>query len=185
MVSTEDREIAEIATSYGANVPFFRSDKTANDYATTRDVILEVIESYKNMGITYQFICCIYPTAPFVTDEKLIQGMKLIEQSNIHQVMSVVEYSFPPQRCNIINSQGFLEYKFPEYKKVRSQDLSKWYHDVGQFYFYNTEFYLHGDEKKKNIYPIIVSELEAQDIDNETDWRLAEMKYKLLKEREV
>lgn len=185
MVSTEDREIAEIARLYGANVPFFRSDKTANDYATTRDVILEVIESYKKMGITYQFICCIYPTAPFITDEKLIQGMKLIEQSNIHQVMPVVEYSFPPQRCNIINSQGFLEYKFPEYKKTRSQDLSKWYHDVGQFYFYNAEFYLHGDEKKKSIYPIIVSELEAQDIDNETDWRLAEMKYKLLKEREV
>ena len=49
MVSTEDQEIAEIAKKYGAKVPFFRSNKSADDFATTVDVLLEVIKQYDKL----------------------------------------------------------------------------------------------------------------------------------------
>lgn len=182
MVSTDDEEIAEVARVYGAEVPFMRSDKTSDDYATTRDVLMEVIEEYRKNGKEYKYMCCIYPTAPFISEDKLIVGMKNIVKRGIHQVLPVVEYSFPPQRSTYINDSGYLEYNFPQYKNARSQDLPKWYHDAGQFYFYDMDFYLHGNEQEKNIYPIVVSELEVQDIDNESDWRLAEIKYKAFSE---
>ncbi len=71
MVSTDDEEIAEIAKKAGASVPFMRSAKTSDDYATTDDVLMEVLEEYEKMGRDFAYMACIYPTAPFVTAEKL------------------------------------------------------------------------------------------------------------------
>lgn len=48
MVSTDDEEIASIAESHGAKVPFMRSEKTANDFATTADVIFEAPTDMQN-----------------------------------------------------------------------------------------------------------------------------------------
>ena len=67
MVSTDSDEIKEIAIRYGAKVPFMRSESTSNDYATTSDVLLEVVEKYEQLGKMYDVGCCLYPTAPFVT----------------------------------------------------------------------------------------------------------------------
>lgn len=180
MVSTDDKEIADIAIRYGANVPFFRSKKTSDDYATTKDVLLEVIEEYQKRGQTFEKMCCIYPTAPFVTGDKLVKAMSVIDEKRGEMAMPVVAYSFPPQRCNVINSEGFLEYKFPENRLSRSQDLEKWYHDAGQFYVYDIEKFMKADGMCMEILPIEVPELEVQDIDNEVDWKLAEMKFDLM-----
>ena len=70
MVSTDDRQIADIAAAYGAAVPFYRSEKTSGDFATTTDVLLEVLEEYDRRGVHFEAACCIYPTAPFVTGDK-------------------------------------------------------------------------------------------------------------------
>ena len=82
MVSTDDERIALIAKNAGAEVPFMRSEKTANDYATTTDVLLEVIEQYDKMGITFENACCIYPTAPFVNAAKLKNAMAILQKDN-------------------------------------------------------------------------------------------------------
>ena len=79
MVSTDDEEIAEIAKLYGAKVPFFRSEKNSDDFATTADVLDEVINKYKNeLNKKYDYICCIYPTAPFITANKLKEVYNLL-----------------------------------------------------------------------------------------------------------
>ncbi len=180
MVSTDSYVIAEIAQKYGARVPFMRSDQTADDYATTSDVILEVLRNYEKMGRTFEYISCIYPTAPFVTGGKLKSAMKIIETNDCVEVMPVVEFSYPPQRCYVIENDK-MHYKYPEYSEIRSQDLEKYYHDAGQFYFYRTDEYLVRNGKiKGDVYPLIVSTMEVQDIDNESDWKIAEIKYKLI-----
>ncbi len=183
MVSTDDNKIAEIAKNAGAEVPFMRSEETSNDYATTADVLMEVLEKYKERGIRYENACCIYPTAPFVTGYKLRQAMAMLVKEKKDSVMPVVPFSFPPLRGMVIND-GKLEYKWQEYAMKRSQDLEEIYHDCGQFYVFREK------KKKKekklvtdNTAGMIISELEVQDIDNETDWQLAEMKYRLLKEK--
>ncbi len=180
MVSTDSEEIARIAIEYGASVPFMRSEATANDYATTNDVLVEVFSEYENRGQHFDLAVCIYPTAPFITAEKLQEAVRVMQEEEADAVTPVVRYSFPPQRAFVIR-EGLLEYQYPECAPMRSQDLEPIYHDCGQFYVMKVENVLKGLPVKKSV-PFIVSELEVQDIDNEEDWKLAEMKYRMMQE---
>jgi len=183
MVSTEDEEIAELARKAGAVVPFMRGDENANDFATTTDVLLEVVEEYEKRGKHFEFGCCIYPTAPFVTADKLRDGMEKLATSDADTLMPVVPFSFPPQRGMVIREDK-LQFVQPEHALTRSQDLEHWYHDVGQFYCFRTENF----KRNKiltvgNVLPFVVSELEVQDIDTISDWKIAEMKYEAMVEK--
>ena len=184
MVSTDDEKIAQVAKAAGAKVPFMRSEKTSNDYATTADVLMEVIEEYKKLGQEFAYTCCIYPTAPFITAEKLQKAFSIIKEQNAAQLKPVIAYSFPPQRCEVVRD-GKLEMLHPEHRNTRSQDLEPYYHDCGQFYFYDTKELIKGNGIiVEKVIPMVLSELEVQDIDNETDWKLAEIKYKMMVERD-
>lgn len=181
MVSTDDQEIARIAEQYGAQVPFFRSEKTANDFATTNDVLLEVLEELDKREESYDLACCLYPTAPFVTAEKLRDAVEKLLESDADTLIPVVSFSYPPQRAMIVKD-GRLVFEYPQYLDSRSQDLEPHYHDVGQFYVFRTAaFRVNRKLMVGNILPMVVSELEVQDIDNQTDWEIAEMKYRLMK----
>ena len=179
MVSTDDEEIAAIARQYGATVPFMRSKEQSNDYATTADVLLEVINCYEELGQNFDILCCLYATAPFVNANKLMNCFSLLED-NIDSAFTVVPYSYPIQR-SLIQRDKRIEMAYPEYKNSRSQDLDIHYHDAGQFYFSTVE----NVRKNKSLWgnntaPYILSELEVQDLDTPTDWKLAEIKYTLL-----
>ena len=176
MVSTEDEEIARIAREAGAQVPFMRSSESAGDYASTDDVLLEVLTAYEERGREFDSFCCLYPTAPFVTAEKLRTAMGLLDKAD--SVMPVVPFSFPPQRCMVLNEEGELRMKWPEHAKTRSQDLEPYYHDCGQFYCCRTAPFLECQTTDlPHMVPMIMSELEVQDIDNPDDWEIAELKY--------
>ncbi len=184
MVSTDSEEIAETARRFGARVPFMRSSKNADDYATTADALLEVMERYQEMGRTFSYLCCIYPTAPFVTAEKLRDAMRLMEEHHPSLILPVVAFSYPPQRSYVMDENGCLEFKYEEYSRSRSQDLEKWYHDAGQFYMYDAKRFLQEKGAPQGpIMPIYVSELQVQDIDSEDDFKIAELKYQLMKEK--
>jgi N-acylneuraminate cytidylyltransferase len=183
MVSTDDQEIAEVARHAGAKVPFIRSDKTSNDFATTAEVLQEVLDEYRKIGMKFESACCIYPTAPFITGRRLADAMNVLENKQADSVIPVIRFSFPPQRGFVIND-GKIEPKWPEYMPMRSQDLQPFYHDAGQFYCFNIEsFLLQNTLIMKNTYPIVLSEMEVQDIDSEEDWLIAEQKYQFLKGR--
>ncbi len=182
MVSTDDEKIAEIAKQYGAKVPFYRSEKTSGDFATTNDVLLEVIDEYEKRGQSFDMGVCIYPTAPFVTGEKIKNAIKTLEASDSDTLIPVVQFSYPPKRSMVIRDEK-LVFAHPEFIDSRSQDLESEYHDVGQFYCFKVEAY---KKNKKlmlgNILPMVIDETEVQDIDNESDWKIAEIKYKAMLE---
>ena len=181
MVSTDDKEIAEVALQFGAKVPFFRSKQNADDFSTTADVLIEVLGQYHNLGVKPEIACCLYPTAPFVTADKLREAFKILIEQKADTVIPVSEFSYPIWRSLKID-EGNLEMNFPENLNKRSQDLPSAYHDTGQFYMFRVDKFL--KEKKlftQNCKPLVISELEMQDIDNETDWSLAELKYEFLK----
>lgn len=181
MVSTDSQEIADIAIQYGASVPFMRSEATSNDFATTNDVLVEVFTEYEKHGQTFDEAVCIYPTAPFITAKKLQEAVKIMEEEKADALTPVVRFSFPPQRAFVIRDSS-LVYQYPEFAPMRSQDLEPIYHDCGQFYVMKVQNILKGLPANKCV-PLIVSELEVQDIDNEEDWKMAEMKYKMMMER--
>lgn len=181
MVSTDSEEIAEVARRYGANVPFMRSAKNSDDFATTADVLTEVLQEYAKRGKHFDTMCCIYPTAPFVTAEKLNDAYNKFIKSKADMLQPVVAFSFPPQRAFLIQDRK-LVYKYPECAPMRSQDLENWYHDAGQFYLYKVSSFLKSEKPGQTLVriPFEISEMEVQDIDNITDWQLAELKYSLL-----
>ena len=177
MVSTDDEKIALLAKQAGAKVPFMRSEATAGDYASTDEVIMEVLKEYEKIGQTFESFCCIYPTAPFLTPQRLKEAMELLETAD--SVMPVTAFSYPPQRGLVVNKEGYVERQFPQYATTRSQDLEKVYHDCGQFYACKTASFMEAATTDvEKLVPLVLSEMEVQDIDTLEDWELAEIKYR-------
>ena len=181
MVSTDDVEISDISKEYGASVPFFRSNDLSSDIAATAPVLIEALGEYEKRGKIFEYVCCLYPCAPFITPKRLVDGMGLLIGSNADSVMPVVKFSYPPQRCLVIRD-GVAAMLHPENYNMRSQDLEPLYHDAGQFYFLKSSSLK--NEKKlfcKNTLPLILPDIEVQDIDSEEDWTAAEIKFQILK----
>ena len=181
MVSTDCQETAEIALQYGAKVPFLRSKENSNDFATTYDVIKEIIDEYKKDGVNFKNICCIYACAPFVTANNLKHAYQELSNKQVDTIFPIIEYSFPIQRAVKIHNEKIELFNI-DHLNTRSQDLEKSYHDAGQFYWMKSENILNkGRIITDNCSGIIITELEGQDIDNKIDWKLAELKFKLVK----
>jgi N-acylneuraminate cytidylyltransferase len=180
MVSTDDEEITQIALQYGAKVPFMRSKETANDFAPTVEVLKEVEKEYRNQfHKEFDYICCIYATAPFITEKHLKEGLRLLMDKNLSSVFPIVPFSYPVWRSLRINEQGKTEMVWEKYINTRSQDLEPLYHDAGQWYWYNPKK-ITNSLFTNNSSSIILPEEIVQDIDTLSDWEIAEIKYGIL-----
>lgn len=176
MVSTDDEEITQVAKHYRARVPFLRSGKASDDFATTLDVVKEVLASYKKRGKEFENICILYPTAPFVTTKRIKEGFDKL--GSYQACVPVVAFDYPVWRAFKLKDET-LSYQWPEYETSRSQDLEPLYHDAGQWYWIKTRAI------KDSLVPdktasVLLDSLEVQDIDEEADWKLAELKFKVL-----
>ena len=176
-VSTDDEEIAAIAQTYGAKVPFIRPAHLSDDFSTTADVMQHAVQEYQ---IQYQqlpdYVCCLYATAPFVHQQDLLQGFELIQSKDLDYVFSATNYSFPIQRAIKIDSDGKVNMFSPEYFNTRSQDLVEAWHDAGQFYWGTAQAWLQKHtvfSPNSNI--ISLPSYRVQDIDTLSDWHRAEM----------
>ncbi len=181
MVSTDDEEIAKMAKALGAKVPFLRSAKASSDTATTMEALYEVLQTYKALGQEFNYLCCIYPTAPFVTPELIQKGFDLLLKENAEACFTAAPYSTPIQRALVHSAAGRAQMLYPEHAKTRSQDLPETFYDAGQFYW------LKAQGVKKNTQILLLDSVilpvnpeEVQDIDRESDWKIAELKYQLL-----
>lgn len=176
-VSTDDEEIAAIAQTYGAKVPFIRPAHLSDDFATTADVMQHAVQECQ---IQYQqlpdYVCCLYATAPFVQQQDLLQGFELIQSKDLDYVFSATNYSFPIQRAIKIDSDGKVNMFSPEFFNTRSQDLEEAWHDAGQFYWGTAQAWLQKHtvfSPNSNI--ISLPSYRVQDIDTLSDWHRAEM----------
>ena len=181
VVSTDNKEIAEIAKANGAEIPFHRSETNSDDYATLSDVMEETILNFKELNISCKYICCILPTSPLLAVSDLRKGYEVIKQPDVDSVVTVTKYEYPIERSLVVRN-NYLSFTNSEYINTRSNDLEDSYHDVGQFYWLNTDNFL----SKKSFFmektrPLILSHLNVQDIDTEEDWKLAEIKYHSLR----
>lgn len=181
MVSTDDTEIADIAKKYGASVPFLRSAETANDFAILKDVLIEVLKKYNEIGKIFDEVCCILPTAPLIETADIVKSHEILETKKCVSVIPVVKYSYTIFRSLKIEN-GKLAMNWPENYSKRSQDLPETYHDAGLFYWYGKKYFVETIAGfGENACPYVLDEEKVQDIDTLDDWKIAEMKYKLLK----
>ncbi|MCM2306532.1 MAG: pseudaminic acid cytidylyltransferase [Sulfuritalea sp.] len=184
VVSTDDEEIAAVARSCGARIPFMRPAELANDHAGTIPVIAHATEWFKAAGHSPSAVCCIYATAPFVQPGDLKQGLEILESGPWEYVFSATSFGFPIFRSFKRLADGSVEMFYPEYFETRSQDLPEAFHDAGQFYWGrpgawtgNKRFFDHWS----NV--VMLPRWRVQDIDSAEDWERAEVLMKLLREQ--
>ena len=175
IVSTDDAEIAAIAQEHGAQVPFLRPADFSNDYATTQDVMRHAVTWLAKNQIESDFVCCLYATAPFLQAEDVVKGLRALQESTAEYAYAVTEFDYSPHRALIKNQNGQVSLEKPELAAVRSQGVPSLVHDAGQFYWAKTETWLTQREILSSAgIGIEIPRSQAQDIDNEEDWKLAE-----------
>jgi N-acylneuraminate cytidylyltransferase len=186
IVSTDDAEIAEVAKTFGAEIPFLRPAELADDYAGTNAVVKHCLAWLQEHGDTVDYACCIYATAPFVRVEYLAQGYRSLVEKAKSYAFSVTSFAFPIQRALRINSDGYVEALYPDMIPVRSQDLEEGYHDAGQFYWGKAEAFMNDVVTfSPESVPVVLPRYLVQDIDTMEDWRRAELMYAALQEQEA
>lgn len=186
IVSTDDEEIADVAKSYGAEVPFKRPDVLSDDHANTLPVIKHAIEWFEENKITPDYVCCIYATAAFVRAKAIKEAYQQLKDTGAEYCFSVTSFSFPVQRAVKITKSQRLQMFYPEHLSTRSQDLEEAYHDAGQFYWGTCDAF----KQQKQLFselasPYVLPRYQVQDIDTQEDWIRAELMYQVLKQSEL
>jgi N-acylneuraminate cytidylyltransferase len=182
LVSTDDEEIAAVAKEWGAETPFIRPAKIADDFATTMDVMKHAVDWCKEQGWQLDKVCCIYATAPFLSSSSLKEGLTILQDAAIDYAFSATTFAFPIQRALGLNKNGTVTMVQPEHRNTRSQDLPEAIHDAGQFYWGQAEAYLQqrpffGSQSKAVLLP----RKQVQDIDTPEDWEFAEALFSAIK----
>jgi N-acylneuraminate cytidylyltransferase len=181
IVSTDDKQIASVAAESGAEIPFIRPNRLADDYTGTNAVVKHAISWLEEKGYTYDYACCIYATAPSLQTQYLKQGLELLIKTGKSFAFSVTSFPFPIQRALRINGDGLVEAIYPENIFKRSQDLEETYHDAGQFYWGRVEAFLNDNViYSSESIPIILPRYLVQDIDTVEDWHRAELLFSAL-----
>jgi len=180
IVSTDDEEIAKIARKHGAEVPFLRPKKLADDFTGTGTVVDAVVEQLKQNKEIYEYVCTIYATAPMLQVKYLQQGYEVLKSSAAKYSFAATSMPFPIQRTFKITQDNRCEMFTPEHYISRSQDLEEAYQDAGQFYWDKQTIQSNEIIFGKNSIPIILPRHFVQDIDTLEDWQRAELIYKIL-----
>ncbi len=184
VVTTDDKTIAKVAKQYGADVPFLRPKELSDDFTGTVDVVNHAVEYLESQGETYEYICTIYATAPFLQSKYLKEGYEKLKNSNAVNALSATSMPFPIQRTFKLDENGRCKMFTPEHYMSRSQDLEEAYQDAGQFYWTNRT--RQKESKNQVVFsdisiPIILPRHLVQDIDTLEDWTRAEYMYQALK----
>jgi pseudaminic acid cytidylyltransferase len=185
IVTTDSQEIAEIAKEYGAEVPFIRPPELSDDHTDTDAVLLHAIGWLNSNWAQVDYICCIYPTAPFVRSEYLKKGFDMIVKEKATSAFPVTSFPYPIFRALKLDQDERLKMFWPENYRVRSQDFPEAYHDAGQFYWLDARKFT--EEKRffsSDAVPIILPRKFVQDIDTQEDWERAEFIYRALASKE-
>lgn len=183
VVSTDDTTIAEIAKSYGAEIPFIRPSQLADDFTATIPVVAHAVAWHQQHGENPTEVCCLYATAPFVRGQDLSRGLDLLRQSGCDYAFSVTSYGFPIQRAIRITEDNRVEMFQPDMFSKRSQDLEEAWHDAAQFYWGRAEAWLAGKPIfSRHAVPVILPRYRVQDIDTPEDWERAEKMFKTIQE---
>ncbi|MDY6986714.1 MAG: pseudaminic acid cytidylyltransferase [Thermodesulfobacteriota bacterium] len=181
IVSTDSANIAKVAKTYGAEVPFIRPAALADDFAGTDAVVLHAVRWLLDSGEELDYVCCIYATAPFIRPRDIRKGYALLRDNHATSTFTVASFPSPILRALKINESGRIDMFWPQYREARSQDLQEAYHDAGQFYWADVKKYLkEGQFYSGDSLPVVLPRYLVQDIDTSEDWETAEKLYSVI-----
>ena len=175
IVSTDDKEIAEIAASHGANIPFLRPKELAQDDSSTRDVILHLVDYFERKKSMPSVIVLLQVTSPLRNSKHLNEALDLFFHKDCDMVVSVTESKTSPY-FNLYeeNKEGYLQ-KSKDGAFTRRQDVPPVYEYNGAIYIFKTKSIIESEMKDfEKITKYVMSKNDSIDIDDEVDWKIAE-----------
>jgi N-acylneuraminate cytidylyltransferase len=182
-VSTDDEEIAAVAVAAGAEAPFRRPARLADDLTGTQPVIAHAIAELEALGARPEYVCCVYPAAVLALPGDLQAGSQLVRDQDLDYVFTAASFPHPIQRALRKTALGRCEMFWPEQRTARSQDLEPAFHDAGQFYFGRREAWLEGRPLFGERSAMLeLPRYRVQDIDTIEDWERAELIFRMLNE---
>lgn len=181
VVSTDDEDIAKVSLDLGAKIPFMRPVNLSDDFTTTRSVVNHAICELSKLYGNIDMVCCLYPTAPFVSPLDLVLAQRMLEETDVTYVFSASTFAYPIQRAFRRTISGGLQRFQPQYRNTRSQDLETAFHDAGQFYWgVPLSFHESYEPVNENSRALILPRLRVHDIDTQEDWDHAELIFRSL-----
>ena len=185
IVSTDDYEIADIAKQCGAEVPIMRPLELSDDFSTTIDVMNWAVNAYEKIGIKTDYTCCIYPVNPLLNPQDLQNAFKIIKAKGANYSFPVAQFPSNIERALQIDNNFLLTSINKSFESIRTQDLEQNYYDAGQFYWGKNSAWQAKCAIRDNSVGIILPSWRVVDIDDESDWKRAELAYQfLLKEKD-
>lgn len=176
IVSTDSKEIADIAVSYGAEIPFLRPSEISGDLTSSDDVILHALQYYQKQGVIYDEVCKLQPTSPIRNSEHLKESYKLFHEKKADFLVSVCECEHSPLWSGTIGTDLRLDdFISDEVKRACRQNLQTYYRLNGAIYMGKTSRFC--DNKSflgKNSVAYVMKQEDSVDIDSRLDFKLAE-----------
>jgi len=173
VVSSDSDKILDIAKKYSV-ITIKRPDSLATDTASSIDVIKHVVENIKEK---YDYIVLLQPTSPLRNEEHIDEAIEELIKKNADAIVSVCEIDHPVEWSNVLPENLSMENFISKENLKRSQDLPKRYRINGAIYICKTDKFL--EEKtlllEKNIFAYVMDKKYSVDIDDEFDFKLAEV----------
>jgi len=179
IVSTDEKEIADISKKYGAEVPFMRPKELAKDNAKGIDVVLHVIDWFMKNDKLKQFdlLMLLQPTSPLRTTEDIDKTIEYLFSKEAKAIVSVCEVDHHPLWSNTLPEDGCMK------NFIRQEIVNKNRQELAVFYRLNGAIYLaycdYIKEQKsffgEKTFAYIMPKERSIDIDNEIDFKLAEI----------
>jgi N-acylneuraminate cytidylyltransferase len=181
IVSTDSVVIQELAIQCNVDCSNLRPKELSSDDISTVDVIAYEIDYY---GLSKDdFVCCVYAPNPFLREDSLELGHKIIEENeDLNYVTTVTSFPFPVQRSLRLESNGKLVMANPENIWTHSQNLEERYHECAQFWWGRAGTWTKKIAMQDGLVGINIPRWMTQDIDTEEDWIQAEIRWKILRE---
>lgn len=180
IVSTDSKNYAEIALKYGAYVPFLRSKELSSETASSKDVILDVINKMIAKGSKYDYFMLLQPTSPLRTSMNIKEAYKLLLEKKANAVVSVCEVEHSFFLSNTLDETLSLDDLTNNVKDIRRQDLPKYFKINGAIYLVKVDYFIEfRNFYQENSFAYVMGKDESIDVDNVIDFKLAEV---LLKE---
>jgi CMP-N,N'-diacetyllegionaminic acid synthase len=175
IVSTDCEEIVKVALEYGAEVPFLRPAKLAEDSSLAIDNYIYTVERYSSeSGFAVNDFCILQPTSPLRTADDIDAAIEIYFNRNADSVISYCEEHHPVSWHKHLEVDGRLTTVFDDNALKNRQDIKPTYYPNGAIYVFNSELIKSGEYYSDKTFAYIMPRDRSVDIDVLDDFKLAE-----------
>jgi CMP-N-acetylneuraminic acid synthetase len=179
-VSTDDEEIARVATAAGAEAPFLRPAELATDSAPGVAVVEHALDWLRrHEAYEPEWVLLLQPTGPFVRPAQIRRALELATERGADSAITTVQVprTYHPFHVRLADAEGCLRFERPrEHAEHPTRQSDPPRYAFGNLYWFRREAFL----AERRVEPgrcvgLPVDEFSALDLDTEEDWALAEL----------